>query len=60
MEKISAETGWSIAQIALAYLTSQVVAAIIGPRTLRQLEDSLPAGDIVLSNEMLHMIAQAQ
>lgn len=58
MRKISDETGWSIAQIALAYLTSQGVAAVIGARTLQQLEDSLPAGDILLSPDMIKFIAE--
>ena len=60
MKKIFAETGWSIAQIALAYLTSQGVAAVIGPRTLQQLEDGLPAGDILLTEDMILTIRQAQ
>ena len=60
MEKISAETGRSIAQIALAYLTGQGVAAVIGSRTLQQLEDSLPTGDMVLTEEMVSNIAQAK
>ena len=60
MEAISAQTGWPVAQIALTYLTSQGAAAVIGPRTLAQLKDSLPSNDMILPPEMLQSIVTAK
>jgi aryl-alcohol dehydrogenase-like predicted oxidoreductase len=49
------EIGASPAHVALAWLLSQpeVTCPIIGPRTLDQLRDSLPAIDLHLDDDML-------
>jgi aryl-alcohol dehydrogenase-like predicted oxidoreductase len=42
--------GWTVAQLAVAWVLNQpgITGAIIGPRTLGQLEDLLPSADIKL------------
>ena len=47
---LAARLGWTPTQVDLAYLRAQPfpVFPIIGPRTLEQLQDSLPAGDLTL------------
>ena len=49
------ELGASVAQVALAWLLAQpgVTAPIIGPRTLEQLEDLLPAAELTLDDEQV-------
>jgi aryl-alcohol dehydrogenase-like predicted oxidoreductase len=53
--KLCAETGWSESNVALAWLLANpaVTAPIIGPRTLKQFEDSLEAVEIELSEDIL-------
>jgi aryl-alcohol dehydrogenase-like predicted oxidoreductase len=52
---VADEVGASVAQVALAWLLAQpgVTAPIIGPRTLEQLEDLLPAAQLALSDEQV-------
>jgi aryl-alcohol dehydrogenase-like predicted oxidoreductase len=53
MRRTSAETGASVARIALAWLLTRpfVTSVIVGARTLDQLEDDLAATDLPLSPE---------
>ena len=53
VREVSVRLGWSPTVVVLAYLRAQPfpVFPIIGPRTLDQLEDSLPAGDLTLDAE---------
>jgi len=52
---VADELGATTAQVALAWLLAQpgVTAPIIGPRTLDQLEDLLPAAELALDDEQL-------
>ncbi len=52
------ETGLSLIHLALAFVTSHpaVTSAIIGPRTMEQLESQLGATDIVLTSDILDQI----
>lgn len=56
MEKISNETGLTISQIVLGYLTGKKVAPIIGCRNMEQLNDSLTAADTALTAEQIASI----
>ncbi|MET7569441.1 aldo/keto reductase [Streptomyces sp. NPDC005492] len=55
---LAEEHGMSLVEMSLAFVTSHpaVTSALIGPRTLDQLESQLPAGDRVLSTEVLDRI----
>jgi aryl-alcohol dehydrogenase-like predicted oxidoreductase len=57
---IAAERGASIAQVALAWLLAQpgVTAPIIGPRTLGQLEDLLPATALKLTDDEIERLGR--
>lgn len=50
--------GMSLVEMALAFVTSHpgVTSVLVGPRTIEQLESQLPAGDRVLSAEVLDRI----
>ena len=50
---VADELGAGVAQVAIAWLLAQpgVTAPILGPRTLEQLEDLLPAAELSLSDE---------
>jgi aryl-alcohol dehydrogenase-like predicted oxidoreductase len=52
------EAGMSLAHLAIAFVTRHpaVTAAIIGPRTMEQLESQLDAADITLSDDILDRI----
>jgi len=54
-EKLAADLGYDPANVALAWLLSRpgVTAPIIGPRTTEQLDASLGALDVVLSDDVL-------
>ena len=54
------ETGISLVHLALAFVINHptVTAAIVGPRTMEQLESHLGAQDVVLSAELLDRIDQ--
>lgn len=55
VEKIAAERGASMAQVALAWLAQQpaVTSVILGARTREQLKDNLGAADLVLTSDEL-------
>jgi aryl-alcohol dehydrogenase-like predicted oxidoreductase len=55
---LAAEHGLSLIEMSLAFVTSHpgVTSAVIGPRTLEQLESQLPAGDLELPAEILDQI----
>jgi aryl-alcohol dehydrogenase-like predicted oxidoreductase len=55
---VAEEAGMSLIEMALAFVTSHpaVTAAIIGPRTMEQLESQLPALERTLSAEVLDRI----
>jgi aryl-alcohol dehydrogenase-like predicted oxidoreductase len=57
---VADELGASVAQVALAWLLAQpgVTAPIIGPRTLEQLEDLLPAAELTLSEEQVERLGR--
>jgi len=58
LTKLAEKTGVTLAQLAVAFVMQHpaVTAAIIGPRTMGQLESLLPAGDLALSAETLDQI----
>jgi aryl-alcohol dehydrogenase-like predicted oxidoreductase len=55
---LAAEAGMSLIEMALAFVVNHpaVTAAIIGPRTMEQLEGQLPALDTTLDSELLDKI----
>nr|PZN33865.1 MAG: hypothetical protein DIU80_03265 [Chloroflexota bacterium] len=56
--QLAAETGLSINQIVLGYLMSQpfTTVPVVGPRSPEQLEDTLRAGDVLLSPEQVRFL----
>ena len=58
LRSIAGELGATIPQVAIAWLLHQpgVTAPILGPRTLEQLEDVLPAAELTLSADQLHRL----
>lgn len=58
LTKLAGQTGVTLAQLAVAFVMQHpaVTAAIIGPRTMNQLESLLPAGDLALGTETLDHI----
>jgi aryl-alcohol dehydrogenase-like predicted oxidoreductase len=61
LSAVAEENGTGPAQVALAWLWAQpgVTAPIIGPRTLEQLEDLLPAVDLKLSADQARRLGRA-
>ena len=57
---VADELGASVAQVAIAWLLAQpgVTAPIIGPRTLEQLEDLLPAAELTLTAEQVERLGR--
>jgi aryl-alcohol dehydrogenase-like predicted oxidoreductase len=55
---LAEEHGLSLIEMSLAFATAHpgVTSAIIGPRTIDQLESQLPAGDLALPTEVLDRI----
>jgi aryl-alcohol dehydrogenase-like predicted oxidoreductase len=55
---LAEESGLTLIQLAIAFVVSHpaVTAAIIGPRTMEQLESQLAAADVVLSSDVLDRI----
>lgn len=55
---LAADAGMPLTHLALAFVTAHpgVSAALIGPRTMSQLEDLLAAADVNLSDELLDRI----
>jgi aryl-alcohol dehydrogenase-like predicted oxidoreductase len=58
LARLAEENGLSLIHMALAFVINHpaVTAAIIGPRTLEQLESQLGAADVELSGEILDRI----
>ena len=58
LTKLAGETGVTLAQLAVSFVMQHpaVTAAIIGPRTMSQLESLLPAGNLTLSAATLDQI----
>ena len=58
LAKLADEAGLTLIEMALAFVIRHpaVTAAIIGPRTMEQLESQLPASDVTLSDELLDKI----
>jgi aryl-alcohol dehydrogenase-like predicted oxidoreductase len=52
------EAGLTLIELAIAFVIRHpgVTSAIIGPRTMEQLESQLPAADVVLSDDVLDRI----
>jgi aryl-alcohol dehydrogenase-like predicted oxidoreductase len=52
------EAGVPLVELAIAFVIRHraVTAAIIGPRTMEQLESQLPAADVVLGDDVLDQI----
>ena len=55
---VAEEAGLSLTHMAIAFVIAHpgVTAALIGPRTMEQLEDLLAAGEVVLSDDVLDAI----
>jgi aryl-alcohol dehydrogenase-like predicted oxidoreductase len=55
---LAEESGMTLIEMALAFVIRHpaVTAAIIGPRTMEQLESQLPAADVTLSDDVLDRI----
>jgi aryl-alcohol dehydrogenase-like predicted oxidoreductase len=58
LARLADEAGMSLIEMALAFVLNHpaVTAAIIGPRTMEQLESQLPAAEVTLSDEVLDRI----
>ena len=58
LAKVAAEAGLSLIELAIAFVTGHpaVTSAIIGPRTIEQLDSQLPAGDVALDAAVLDQI----
>ena len=60
LAQLADEAGMSLIHLAIAFVINHpaVTAAIIGPRTMEQLESQLPAADVVLDENLLDRIDQ--
>ena len=58
LAELAEEVGLSLIEVAIAFVLNHpaVTAAIIGPRTMEQLESQLPAADVVLDVGLLDRI----
>ena len=58
LARLAEEAGRSLIEMAIAFVINHpaVTAAIIGPRTMEQLESQLPAADVVLDAALLDRI----
>ena len=58
LAQLAEEAGMTLIEMALAFVINHpaVTSAIIGPRTMEQLESQLPAADVKLSDELLDRI----
>ena len=58
LAQLAGKAGLTLIELALAFVTSHpaVTAAIIGPRTMEQLESQLPAADVTLTADVLDRI----
>ena len=55
---LAEEAGMSLVEMAIAFVIRHpaVTAAIVGPRTMEQLESQLPAAEVVLGDDVLDRI----
>ena len=60
LAQLAEEAGRSLIELAIAFVVNHpaVTAAIIGPRTMEQLQSQLPAADVVLDAALLDRIDQ--
>ena len=60
LAQLAEQTGMTLIELAIAFVINHpgVTSAIIGPRTMEQLESQLPAADVTLSSEVLDRIDQ--
>ncbi|MCW3063480.1 MAG: aldo/keto reductase [Solirubrobacterales bacterium] len=58
LARVAEEAGMSLIELAIAFVINHpaVTAAIIGPRTMEQLESQLPAADVVLDQALLDRV----
>jgi aryl-alcohol dehydrogenase-like predicted oxidoreductase len=58
LAQLADEAGLSLIEMAIAFVVNHpaITSAIIGPRTLEQLESQLPAADVTLTTEILDRI----
>jgi aryl-alcohol dehydrogenase-like predicted oxidoreductase len=58
LAKVADDAGLSLIELAIAFVVNHpaVTSAIIGPRTMEQLESQLPAADVVLTGAVLDRI----
>jgi aryl-alcohol dehydrogenase-like predicted oxidoreductase len=58
LAQLAEEAGLSLIELAIAFVLNHpaITAAIIGPRTMEQLESQLPAADVVLDQALLDRI----
>ena len=58
LAQLADEAGMTLIEMAIAFVSNHpaVTAAIIGPRTMEQLESQLPAADVVLDDALLDRI----
>jgi aryl-alcohol dehydrogenase-like predicted oxidoreductase len=60
LAQLAEQTGITLIELAIAFVINHpgVTSAIVGPRTIEQLESYLPAADITLSTDVLDRIDQ--
>ncbi len=60
LSKLAGDAGMTLIELAIAFVINHpaVTAAIIGPRTMEQLESQLPAADVILTADILDRIDQ--
>ena len=60
LAQLAEQAGMTLIELAIAFVINHpgVTAAIVGPRTMEQLESYLPAADITLSTDVLDRIDQ--
>jgi len=60
LTQVAADAGISLIELAIAFVVNHpgVTSAIIGPRTIEQLDSQLPAADVVLDDAVLDRIDQ--
>lgn len=60
LAQLAEQTGMSLIEMAIAFVINHpaITSAIVGPRTMQQLESYLPAADIALPDDVLDRIDQ--
>lgn len=60
LSKLAGDAGMTLIELAIAFVINHpaVTAAIIGPRTMEQLESQFPAADVTLTADILDQIDQ--